>query len=166
MAKWKKVIWRSRDICAYIERTIKVTGPGSFPGWSMRKLLWSSLRLTWLLFSVSNSHSYFPGTPTRWRMLLWKNGSVIANRCGKLPIKDWNKNEEALWGSVPQWSTAIWPGRGLQGMRDSKKLSPRYVGPYRIIQQINPVTYRLDLVIHASIHHFMFLDWCRSFQVL
>ncbi len=33
-----------------------------------------------------------------------------------------------------------------------KKLSPRYVGPFTIIKQINPVTYQLQLPSHYRIH--------------
>lgn len=33
----------------------------------------------------------------------------------------------------------------------SRKLSPRYVGPFRILRQINPVTYRLELPAHYRI---------------
>lgn len=36
-------------------------------------------------------------------------------------------------------------------LRDSKKHSPHYVGLYKIIRQVNPVTYRLELPRHSRI---------------
>lgn len=60
-------------------------------------------------------------------------------------------SEKAIRGPAPQWGTAI-SSQDIRGLRDSKKLSPRYVGPYKIIKQINPVTYRLDLPRHSRIH--------------
>uniref|UniRef100_A0A8C1V5B8 Gypsy retrotransposon integrase-like protein 1 n=1 Tax=Cyprinus carpio TaxID=7962 RepID=A0A8C1V5B8_CYPCA len=41
--------------------------------------------------------------------------------------------------------------RDLRLRLPCKKLSPRYVGPFRIIKQINPVTYRLELPAHYRI---------------
>ncbi len=41
--------------------------------------------------------------------------------------------------------------RDLRLRLPSRKLSPRYVGPFRILRQINPVTYRLELPAHYRI---------------
>ncbi|XP_056335632.1 chromobox protein homolog 7-like [Danio aesculapii] len=34
----------------------------------------------------------------------------------------------------------------------SRKLSPRFVGPFTIVEQVNPVTYKLQLPSHYRIH--------------
>ena len=36
--------------------------------------------------------------------------------------------------------------------RDSHKLSPRFFGPFKIIQRVGEVAYRLDLLVGSSIH--------------
>jgi len=36
------------------------------------------------------------------------------------------------------------------------KLSPRYIGPYEIIEKLNPVTYRLDLSVELEHVHNVF----------
>uniref|UniRef100_A0A9J7ZYA5 Uncharacterized protein n=1 Tax=Cyprinus carpio carpio TaxID=630221 RepID=A0A9J7ZYA5_CYPCA len=41
--------------------------------------------------------------------------------------------------------------RDLRLRHPSRKLSPRYVGPFRILRRINPVTYRLELPAHYRI---------------
>ena len=41
--------------------------------------------------------------------------------------------------------------RDLRLRLPSRKLSPRYVGPFRILRRINPVTYRLELPAHYRI---------------
>jgi len=39
-----------------------------------------------------------------------------------------------------------------QRKRPSKKLQPRFIGPYKIIQEISPVAYKLELPPHLKIH--------------
>ncbi len=40
----------------------------------------------------------------------------------------------------------------MQLTTNCKKLSPRFIGPFSIMKQINPVTYRLQLPPHYRIH--------------
>ncbi len=42
--------------------------------------------------------------------------------------------------------------RGIRLRTPCKKLSPRFIGPFSIVKQINPVTYRLQLPPHYRIH--------------
>ena len=39
-----------------------------------------------------------------------------------------------------------------QAKRPSKKLQPKFIGPYTIMEQVSPVAYRLELPIHLTIH--------------
>jgi len=39
------------------------------------------------------------------------------------------------------------PTKGIKGFGIQSKLSPRYIGPYEIIEKLNPVAYRLDLPV-------------------
>jgi len=44
------------------------------------------------------------------------------------------------------------------------KLSPRYIGPYEIIEKLNPVTYRLDLLIELKhVHNIFHISQLRKY---
>ena len=48
------------------------------------------------------------------------------------------------------------PTRGIKRFGVRGKLSPRYIGPYEIIEKLNPVEYRLDLQIERENMHNVF----------
>ena len=48
------------------------------------------------------------------------------------------------------------PMKGVQHFGRREKLSPRYVGPFRIIERIGAVSYRLDLPASMSSVHDVF----------
>ena len=48
------------------------------------------------------------------------------------------------------------PIRGTQRFQVRQKLSPRYIGPYRIIEKIGAVAYRLELPLEMSDIHDVF----------
>jgi len=48
------------------------------------------------------------------------------------------------------------PARGNKRFRVQGKLSPRYIGPYEIIEKLNSAAYRLDLPVKLEHVHNMF----------
>jgi hypothetical protein len=48
------------------------------------------------------------------------------------------------------------PMKGVNRFGVKGKLAPRYIGPFRIIQQCGPVAYRLQLPEHMSAVHNVF----------
>ncbi|XP_049329610.1 uncharacterized protein LOC125795048 [Astyanax mexicanus] len=57
-------------------------------------------------------------------------------------------------GETPSYQPGdrVWLStRDLRTSEGSKKLSPKYIGPYKILKQINEVTYRLDLPHHSRL---------------
>ncbi|XP_070025559.1 uncharacterized protein [Nicotiana sylvestris] len=50
----------------------------------------------------------------------------------------------------------VYPMKGVMRFGKKGKLSPRYVGPYRIAQRIGQVTYRLELPLEMSLVHPVF----------
>jgi len=48
------------------------------------------------------------------------------------------------------------PTKGIRRFGVGGKLSPRYVGPYEIIEKLNPVAYRLDLPVALEHIHNVF----------
>ena len=47
-------------------------------------------------------------------------------------------------------------GRELSYFRKKRKLNPRYIGPFRILERIEPVAYRLELPLELSRIHNVF----------
>jgi len=48
------------------------------------------------------------------------------------------------------------PTRGVKRFGVQGKLSPRYIGPYEIIEKLNPVAYQLDLPVELEHVHDVF----------
>ena len=48
------------------------------------------------------------------------------------------------------------PTKGIKRFRVQGKLSTRYIGPYEIIEKLNPVAYRLDLPVELEHMHNVF----------
>ena len=48
------------------------------------------------------------------------------------------------------------PTKDIRRFEMQGKLSPRYIGPYEIIEKLNPVTYRLDLSVELEHVHNVF----------
>ncbi len=49
-------------------------------------------------------------------------------------------------------------------MRTSKKLSPHYLGPYRIAEHVREVSYKLDLPANMKIHNVFHISKLRPYQ--
>ena len=55
----------------------------------------------------------------------------------------------------------ISPWKGVLRFGKRGKLSPRYIGPYEVIERVGPVAYRLDLPIELSqIHDVFYVSLC------
>jgi len=48
------------------------------------------------------------------------------------------------------------PTNGIKRFEVRGKLSPRYIGPYEIIEKLNPATYHLDLPVELEYVHNVF----------
>jgi hypothetical protein len=48
------------------------------------------------------------------------------------------------------------PIKGVQWFGVKRKLAPRYVGPYEIIEECGPVAYRVRLPLHLAAIHDIF----------
>jgi hypothetical protein len=51
-----------------------------------------------------------------------------------------------------------------QARRPSKKLQPRFIGPYEVIDIISPVTYKLQLPANLSIHPVFHVSLLKAYQ--
>ena len=51
-----------------------------------------------------------------------------------------------------------------QARRPSKKLQPRFIGPYEVIEVISPVTYKLQLPANLSIHPVFHVSLLKAYQ--
>ena len=57
------------------------------------------------------------------------------------------------------------PWRGIMRFGNKAKLSPRYIGPYEIIEKIGPLAYRLTLPLELSrIHDVFHVSMLRSYR--
>ncbi|KAL0371819.1 UNVERIFIED_CONTAM: hypothetical protein Scaly_0863500 [Sesamum calycinum] len=48
------------------------------------------------------------------------------------------------------------PWRGILRFRKQKKLSPRYIGPYEILERVGPLAYQLALPVELLQIHYVF----------
>ena len=53
---------------------------------------------------------------------------------------------------------------GNQARRPSKKLQPRFIGPYEVIEVISPVTYKLKLLLNLTIHPVFHVSLLKPYQ--
>lgn len=65
-----------------------------------------------------------------------------------------------VWGIQIRWLST----RDFRQVTGCKKLSPCYMGPYRVLKRINLVTYWLE--IHVFTLHSIFPSWNLWFQIL
>jgi len=56
------------------------------------------------------------------------------------------------------------PTKGIKRLKVRGKLSPRYIGPYEIIEKLNPVAYRLDLPVELEdVHNLLHIAQLRKY---
>ena len=48
------------------------------------------------------------------------------------------------------------PTKGIRRFEGAIQLSPRYIGPYEVIEKLNPITYRLDIPVELDHIHNVF----------
>lgn len=69
---------------------------------------------------------------------------------GKTPLL---KTGERVWLST----------RDIRNLQGNHKLNARYIGPYKIIKQVNSLTYKLLLPRHLRIHPTFHVSWLKRF---
>lgn len=99
------------------------------------------------------------GTPTTWDHQQWTNGFGGVNRCGRAPTKRVNETCKREADKSRSKNLQYKPGnrvwlstRDLKLSNSCKKLNPRYIGPFKILKQINPVSFRLELPAHYKVN--------------
>ncbi|XP_076945196.1 uncharacterized protein LOC143616167 [Bidens hawaiensis] len=83
---------------------------------------------------VKAEHRKPPGLLKEPKIPQWKWDNITIDFITKLPVTP--RNHDAIWVS---------PWKGIIRFGKRGKLSPRFVGPFKIIQRIGPVAYRLEL---------------------
>ncbi|XP_071687268.1 uncharacterized protein [Rutidosis leptorrhynchoides] len=90
--------------------------------------------------------------------------SIISDRDSRYTSKFWQSLQKALGTRLdmstayhPQTDGQISPWKGVIRIGKRGKLSPRYVGPFEVIERIGPVAYRLKqphevIGIHNAFH--------------
>ncbi|XP_070002863.1 uncharacterized protein [Nicotiana sylvestris] len=96
-----------------------------------------------------------PCTPCKFDSI-W----VIVDRlkkCTLLPVKSTDTAEQDLEFKEDDWVfLKVSPMKGIMQFGNKGKLSSRYIGPYKIIQRIGQVAYKLDLPPEMSLVHPVF----------
>jgi len=115
------------------------------------------------LFNWSDPLPMCPGLSASSIPLVW--GTIWCTCCGWLDWEKWTGLGQCLCPSPascsiskdPSWSILMslsWVSARSNGVAfhlqpmpeiPCKKLSPKYVGPFKIVRQVNPATYRLQL---------------------
>ncbi|KAL2086105.1 hypothetical protein ACEWY4_017164 [Coilia grayii] len=78
-----------------------------------------------------------------------------AHRQLQRAVRRYQYHADVRRGSTPSYEVGqkVWLStRDIRLRLPSKKLSPRYIGPFEILQQVNPVTFKLRLPTHYRIH--------------
>lgn len=78
---------------------------------------------------------------------------VYAHQWHKQMAQTQKINVDWHWGEILMSQViSLVSNQGLQTTK-SKKLNLRYFGSYKILKQVNPITYKLDLPWNSSISH-------------
>ncbi|KAL0159647.1 hypothetical protein M9458_043372, partial [Cirrhinus mrigala] len=67
-------------------------------------------------------------------------------------VDHWFRESERVWDNAHLLQRAVRSTRDIRLRLPSKKLSPRFVGPFTILEQVNPVTYKLQRPPQYRIH--------------